>query len=687
IPGHASPAPDPKPSVPLLQRVKRLQRMERSALLVAGSVIVMLLALLFFIVVSKPSKPPAPVNGSRAAEFAAIKLTTDPAGVEVYLDSVKLGVTPIQIAPVSFEPHEIRLKYKFHRDRVLQLEPRQTAGRRHFRVRDSDLNRELFALEFSETAVIERLLLDRLTGTLGIETPGVDGVKVYLNDEFHGTTPLTVKKLAAGVYQLALRKDGYKTVERPIEVLGDSRITHSISLAQVEPDPAPPPPQEQVCEIMILTEPDGAKVTVDGEEQPGWTPIVLRLAPGLRKFRIDKPYHEPREFEMDMSGRGVQLRFPLSRLRGPIHVISEPTGARVFLNDQLYGTTPLRADGIEAGTYQIRIEKEGHRVHTQTVEVKGPEGAVHQVSLTAADPSALRVRAAVPGLLIYFDQGRVGKTGEGWTRFATQPGKHRVVVGGVPYEIDVPDTGEAMVEASESDLGLAWVEGGSFRFGAKEAQGNVAVKERLVHLPGYWIDRNEMTNARYRVFLEYMAATRDHSMCHRGEGESKDHTPKSQYWRDSNFNGDAQPVVGIDYYDAWAYAAWAGRKLPTEAQWEKAARGADGLEFPWGADWKPRALNYGDFRVKRNPDEADGHSFTAPVGSFLLGQSPYGCYDMAGNVSEWCRDRFDGTGELIVIRGGAWIHTDPDQFRAWRRDSARVAERGQSTGFRCVVEK
>lgn len=673
---------------PLLQRLQALPAPQRFALLLASAAGVLLCGLFLFSTFHgpPPDRPLPPTT-------ASIRLSTVPEGVEVHLDGSRVGVTPLKIEALTFERHEIRLKLRFHRDRALQLLPQDSGGRRAFRVRDAELDRELFTIDFSDSSSIDRVALDREHGSLGVETPGVEGVRVYLDDEFHGTAPVTLKRVPAGVYRLRLRKEGFRTLELPVTVLGDSRITLPILMTSAEAGTAPaaPPPAPgpaELCEVTILTEPDGARVFVDGEEQGGWTPTVLQLQPGLRRLRVEKEFFEPQQVDLSFSGpKGGQVGFRLVRLRSSVHVTSDPPGARVFLNDQLYGETPMRIDGIEAGSYSIRFEKEGHRPHVQEVEVRGTKGEVVHAVLAAAVPSAIRVRATVPGLVVYLGNVRMGRTGDGWLRFPAPPGRQTVVVGGVRFYVEVPEASEAMVQAAESDLGLVWVDGGSFRFGAKQAQGTVALKEKVVHAPGYWIDRYEVTNARYRVYLEYMAATGDHSMCHHGEPKDKDHGPRIQYWLDANFNNDDQPVVGVDYFDAWSYAAWAGKGLPTEVQWEKAARGSEGWEYPWGSEWKPKALNYGDFRAKRNPDDSDGHSFPAPVGSYVLGASPYGCYDMVGNVAEWCRDRFDATGELIVVRGGAWIHTDPEQFKVWRRDSARIHERGQSVGFRCVVEK
>ena len=156
-------------------------------------------------------------------------------------------------------------------------------------------------------------------------------------------------------------------------------------------------------------------------------------------------------------------------------------------------------------------------------------------------------------------------------------------------------------------------------------------------LDEYYIARTPITNAQYRRFIE---AT--------GHGAPS-------YWDDKRFNQPNQPVVGVSWYDAMAYCKWAGLRLPTEREWEKAARGTDGRSWPWGND-PPN-----EKRCNFNKNVGA----TTDVGSYPDGASPYGCLDMAGNAWEWCatkwresyREEPDDSpegDESRVLRGGSW---------------------------------
>ncbi len=200
---------------------------------------------------------------------------------------------------------------------------------------------------------------------------------------------------------------------------------------------------------------------------------------------------------------------------------------------------------------------------------------------------------------------------------------------------------------------MVLIPAGEFQMGSNYGDGD----EKPVHtvyLDAFYIDKYEVTNAQYKKFMDatgYKAP---------------------EYWNDPDLNKPDHPVVGVSWYDAVAYAEWAGKRLPTEAEWEKAARGGlVGKRYPWGDSISHDDANYDGTGGK------DRWEYTSPVGSFA--PNGYGLYDMAGNVWEWCSDwyyrfyyfslyyrfyyfrspranpRGPDSGTIKVLRGGSWV--------------------------------
>jgi formylglycine-generating enzyme required for sulfatase activity len=217
--------------------------------------------------------------------------------------------------------------------------------------------------------------------------------------------------------------------------------------------------------------------------------------------------------------------------------------------------------------------------------------------------------------------------------------------------------------------------------------------ERPAHtaaLDGFWIDKTEVTNVRYRRCVEAGRCTAPE------EGGS---FTRETYYGDSAY--DDYPVVWVTWQQASDYCAWAGGRLPKEAEWEYAARGPESRVFPWGDGFDGTRLNYCDSNCEPgHTDETvdDGHADTAPVGSYPKGASWCGALDMAGNVREWVADWFGEyplrrqvnpagptVGHSRIPRGGCWLDR-PDNTRSANRGGVSPDYTRHKVGFRCAMD-
>jgi len=218
---------------------------------------------------------------------------------------------------------------------------------------------------------------------------------------------------------------------------------------------------------------------------------------------------------------------------------------------------------------------------------------------------------------------------------------------------------------------MVYVPAGNFTMGSSSGESDEQ-PVHTVYLSPYYIDKYEVTNSQFAGFLSAGNGSHYYSSMMITQSGST-YTSQSGYGN--------HPVVYVNWNGAKAYCEWAGKRLPTEAEWEKAARGTDGRTYPWG-EADPSASPYRANYYLGTNGAGDGYQETAPVGSFPAGVSPYGAYDMAGNVWEWVADWYNSTyyssspssnpqgpssGTYRVMRGGSWDGTT---------DYLRAADRG-----------
>jgi formylglycine-generating enzyme required for sulfatase activity len=220
---------------------------------------------------------------------------------------------------------------------------------------------------------------------------------------------------------------------------------------------------------------------------------------------------------------------------------------------------------------------------------------------------------------------------------------------------------------------MVYVPSGNFLMGSGDTDPEAYFNElpaHTVYVAAFWIDRTEVTNAQYAKCVDAGAC------------------PPPCDWEDDEYNSNDQLVVCVDWHKAQAYCDWSSARLPTEAEWEKAAQGTDGRIYPWG-DEKPDC-------TKANNSGCLGH--TSPVGSYPAGSSPDGALDMAGNAYEWVSDWYDGayyavspvtnpqgpaSGQERVRRGGSYL-SDPELVRSALRTGQSPDYAYLNYGFRCA---
>ena len=239
---------------------------------------------------------------------------------------------------------------------------------------------------------------------------------------------------------------------------------------------------------------------------------------------------------------------------------------------------------------------------------------------------------------------------------------------------------------------------------------NMELPQHQVWLDDYWIDQTEVSNAQFDLFVKDTGYKTDAEK----SGKSWVYNLDSQNWEEKDkadwrhprgpytiiTNLETHPVVHVSWNDAAAYCKWAGRRLPTEAEWEKAAKGTDNRTYPWGNQAAAgNLLNMADKNlplIRSDNTIDDGFEYTAPVGNYSAGASPYGALDMAGNVWEWVEDWYQkyggadqrnpkgsATGQEHVERGGSWFNT-LIEMRTTARGHFSPNYSVSNGGFRCA---
>jgi len=422
--------------------------------------------------------------------------------------------------------------------------------------------------------------------------------------------------------------------------------------------------EQEPATLVVTSVPEGVDVRLSGRNL-GTTPLSADdIAPGNYVVTMKKDGYESTSLMVDLeAGETEALDITLQRETTIVEVESTPSQARFFHEDgSLIGVTPYHGY-VPTGQYRMRFSKENYEDEFVHVNIKRSSSA-YVVAKLRPMKTRITITSDPRQARIYIDEIERGRKTP--ATIIVEPGFRTVGVALEGYsreERDINVEPNADIEVhfdlvpGNVPAGMAKVTGSEFIMGS-DTESVDERPRRKVYLDTFFIDKFEVTNARYQRFKP----------THTFPLEIANH-----------------PVVNITWHEAKEYAEWAGKRLPTEMEWEKAARGEGGNTYPWGNAFDKSFCNV----------KGELSSLLKAVGKFPEGRSPFGCYDMAGNVWEWVADDYGpypGNTEMRniygqqyrVIRGGGY---DESAFhaRCSNRDYERPNVGRPDLGFRCAM--
>lgn len=429
-------------------------------------------------------------------------------------------------------------------------------------------------------------------------------------------------------------------------------------------------PEEAAVVIIESTPEEGADIVIGGRPY-GQTPRTIRNLPAGQYFAILTMYGFKRgtqAFIVPDSGGEVRVTVDMEPIVGYLSVDSEPPRAEVYLTvgetERFLGRTPVGNVAVPVGTVEYEIRLEDYEPLQASVGVE-PEYTYRKTHQLKPLRGWLQVFSRPSGAQIYVEGEEQREVTP--ASFQLRPGTYTIGTykeGYISAErtVTVEPNGEHSIDLLMKEgfmpRGMVLVPAGEFTMG-KAGGAPDEQPRRKVTVDAFYIDKYEVTNAEFaEVFPE-----------HRFDK------------RETRF-----PVTGVTWQQARAYAEAVGKRLPTEVEWEKAARGVDAREYPWGNTFNPDLCNSSEAR-ENGP---------VRVGSYRNAVSPYGAMDMAGNVYEWTSDWYEPYpgNEIIsveygqvyrVLRGGSYM-TDQFGVRCARRHYARPDAARADYGFRCAMD-
>lgn len=419
--------------------------------------------------------------------------------------------------------------------------------------------------------------------------------------------------------------------------------------------------------LVVESSPEPGADVVIANEFRGRTPLTIPNLGAGQYYAILTQYGYKRSTQMiTMPEEGeVRINIEMRPIVGYLSIDSTPQGARVYADGvELLGTTPIVGKPVPIGLveYELHLDKFQTTKGTAVIE---EEYRIKKTHILEPMRGTVNVFSRPTGSQVYINDIAQEKLTP--ASFQLPPGSYSIGAYQKGYlmgesTIAIEPQGEHRVElelkAGFMPPGMVLIPAGEFIMGADNSAPDERPR-RTVNLPAFYIDKFEVTNKEFQKIFP----------THTYEERRADH-----------------PVTGVTWSQAVAYADAVGKRLPTEEEWEKAARGVDGREYPWGNAFDPLLCNF-----KR--DQAPG---TVKIGQFRPGASPYGMLDMAGNAYEWTSSWYQpypGNADVKneygqvyrVLRGGSYLSERLFVLRTIARHYDKIDNRREDYGFRCAL--
>ena len=539
----------------------------------------------------------------------------------------------------------------------------------------------LYHTETGTVTVNERMTIEKKLrpafGYINVSTSPEQGAKVFVNGEYLGLSPIKSDKLKSGSHTVMVMKDMFKMTEKSFTVNDGQTTNATLNMSS------------NFVNVTINTDAD-ADIYVDEEYKAKgrWTG---RLSDGLHNFEARKANHRTTKKSLDLvlgENQTITLEAP-KPINGSLDVSSSPMSAEIYIDGKHYGQTPNFINDVLIGTHELKLEKSGCATLTKTITIK--EGETLTVNEKLQTGKEITIKTDKSGDKIYVDNNYIGLSPVttslafgSHTIKAERDGKtvsKNIEVSHVETHGRVSsDKEEYMLAFSSKTItvnGVSFtmikVEGGTFSMGATSEQDSKADSdEKPVHsvtLSDYYIGETEVTQELWEAVM----------------GSNP-----------SNFKGSQKPVENVSWNECKKFITKLNRltsknfRLPTEAEWEYAARGGN----------ESIGYKYSGSNTIGNVAWYDGNSGQATHNVKTKSPNELGIYDMSGNVGEWCEDWYGNyrrrsqtnptgpsSGSYRVIRGGSWISRAARQCRVSRRSNRIPGSRSDYLGLRLCLSQ